>query len=201
MQTEGVCRISIDGEMLGGVVRHYSMIELGACTIEACPRITFSGIIRPTLDANEPYEHGARKVLRRPFQDYYTKGQDPRDVAHAFIEFCDSVRNGRKIELHGVNIAFDFAFFREFLYRYSPDRYEVIGHKGYDITSFGCGVFQVPLGSMSAQKLWNLIKTFPDVHAKYYPGELCHSAIEDAIDQAKLLLALEEVQRLKQNSA
>jgi hypothetical protein len=194
-------RISVDGEMLGGVVGHFSMVEIGACVLPTPggslqAMKTFGQIIAPSAHFAAAYEHGARKVLRRSFEEFLKLGRPPQDVAHEFIDFCDEARgeNG-KVELVGVNIAFDFGFIREFLYRFCPDRYDVIGHKGYDITSFACSELGFPLGDMSAKKAWFYISQINrEVFDKYYPGALTHNASQDAIDQAKLLLALEELQ-------
>ena len=202
MNTENVCRISFDGEMLGGVAGHYSLVEIGACTIEPIGKMQkFGCIIRPSMGHAEAYEHGSMKVLRRPFEVFQKEGLDPRDAAHQFVDFCDEVRGDRNIELHGVNSPFDFQFFREFLHRFCPDRADVIGYKAFDITSYACGVFGLSLGSWSAKKTWKLIKTHhPVIYAKYFRGELEHTGLEDAIDQARLLMAIEEVQLLRANT-
>jgi hypothetical protein len=160
---------------------------------------TFGQIIAPPTHIAPAYEHGARNVLRRSFEEYLQQGRPPQDVAYEFVDFCDQARGeGGKVELVGVNIAFDFAFIREFLYKFCPDRYEVIGHKGYDITSYASGVLGLPIGDMSAKKAWFHISHIDrKIYEKYYTGKLTHNATQDAIDQAKLLLALEELQYLK----
>ena len=190
-------RISVDGEMFGGIVSHFSMVELGACVVENSGEgmRQYGSLIRPSIGHNEPYEHGARKVLRRSYEEFFEKGKDPRQVAYEFVDFCDGIRGEEKsVKLTGVNISFDFPFIREFLYRFCPDRYEVIGYKGYEITSFADAVFDLPLGTLSAKRAWERIKAYPKIYERYYPGALTHGAIQDSIDQAKLLLALEEVQ-------
>lgn len=189
--SKGVCRFHVDGEMLGSIPGKHPLVEIGCCTVSLRDSMeTFEVLIRP-YDA--PYEYGAYKVLRRPYEEYRDKGVDPRDAAHMFIDFLKRVADGRKIEISCVNPGFDFGFFKNFLSTYADDETGIIGFKSYDVVSYACGVFRKPLSEMSTCKAWTLIKSrAPSVYEKYFPGTITHNALKDAIDQTMLLLALEE---------
>ncbi len=186
-----VCRFHFDGEMLGSVAGKHPLVEIGCCTVSRPEDMKkFEVLIRP-FDA--PYEYGARNVLRRPYQEYHDCGVDPRDAAHAFIDFLKSVAGGRKIEISCVNPGFDIGFLKVFLSTYADDEVGVIGYKAYDVVSYACGVFRLPLSQMSAVKAWGLLKEWSkEIHDKYFRGLITHNALQDAIDQTMLLLALEE---------
>lgn len=193
--SKDVCRFHIDGEMLGSIPGKHPLVEIGCCTVTPRDSMeTFEILISP-YDA--PYEYGAYKVLRRPYEEYRASGVDPRDAAHQFIDFLKRVARGRKIEISCVNPGFDFGFLKMFLSMYADDETGVVGFKPYDVVSYACGVFRRPLSEMSTSKAWALIKSqAPSVHEKYFPGTITHKALKDAIDQTMLLLALEECVRV-----
>jgi hypothetical protein len=186
-----VCRFHIDGEMLGSTPGKHPLVEIGCCTVSPRDSMeTFEVIICPH---DAPYEYGAYRVLRRPYEEYRSKGIDPRDAAHMFIDFLKRVSSGKKIEISCVNPGFDFGFLKTFLSTYADDEVGVIGFKSYDVVSYACGVFRTSLSEMSTSKAWKLIQSHaPSVYEKYFPGALTHNALKDAIDQTMLLLALEE---------
>lgn len=189
--SKDVCRFHLDGEMLGSIPGKHPLVEIGCCTVSPLDAMkTFEVLICP-YDA--PYEYGAYRVLRRPYEEYRNKGVDPRDAAHRFIDFLKDVASGRKIEISCVNPGFDFGFIKTFLSMYADDETRIIGYKSYDVISYACGVFRQPLSEMSARKAWALIKDqAPSVYEKYFPGVIIHNALKDAVDQTMLLLALEE---------
>jgi hypothetical protein len=192
----GTCRISLDAEMLGGIVGFHSIVEIGACNIEPKETIKkFSVLIQP---AGGSYEYGARRVLRRPYSDFQRDGIDPRDAAHQFIEFLNEVSSGKNVEIICVNPGFDFGFLKNFLHTHCSDTVGVIGYKAFDITSYMCAVFGLPVGSMSTGKAWKIIQAqYPRLYEQYYPGEASHSATQDAVDQAMLLIAAEKIVAIK----
>ena len=186
-----VCRFHFDGEMLGSIPGKHPLVEIGCCNVVPRSEMkTFEGLIRP-FDA--PYEYGARRVLRRSYEEYMSNGEDGRDVAHRFIDYLHSTAGGRKIEISCVNPGFDIGFLKVFLDAYANDEVTVIGYKTYDVVSYACGVFKLPLSEMSKGKAWEMIKQkSAEIYNKYFPGEMTHNALQDAIDQTALLLALEE---------
>lgn len=189
--SKDVCRFHVDGEMLGSIPGTHPLVEIGCCTVsQKVSMETFEVLISPN---DAPYEYGAYRILRRPYQEYRASGMDPRDAAHQFIDFLKRVAGGRKIEISCVNPGFDFGFLKTFLSMYANDETGVIGFKSYDVVSYACGVFRKPLSEMSASKAWELIKSHaPSVYEMYFPGAITHNALKDAIDQTMLLLALEE---------
>lgn len=186
-----VCRFHVDGEMLGSIPGKHPLVEIGCCTVSTRGSMeTFEVLICPH---DAPYEYGAYKVLRRPYQDYVVSGVDPRDAAHRFIDFLKRVAAGRKIEISCVNPGFDFGFLKTFLSMYANDETGIVGFKSYDVVSYACGVFRQPLGEMSTSKAWDLIRLHaPALYEEYYPGQVTHNALQDAIDQTMLLLTLEK---------
>lgn len=186
------CRLSCDGEMLGSIAGKHALVEIGVCTLDALVPRKWSVLIRPD---GEAYEYGAKQVLRRPYEEYVTRGLLPQDATHSFIDFLGNVSGKLPPELIFVNPAFDFAFLKSLLARYSEDMVTVIGFRAYDITSYACAVFGRKLGNnMSTSKVWKLMAYhFPEIYKKWYTGNSKHSAEEDAVDQAKLLTALEEI--------
>ena len=102
---KNVCRLHVDGEMLGGIPGKHPLVEIGCCSVDEPKAPTFSVLIRPPEGA--PYEYGARKVLRRPFEEYVRDGLNPQDASHMFIEFLKSSAKGRQLEVSCVNPGFD----------------------------------------------------------------------------------------------
>lgn len=197
METE-ICRFHFDGEMLGGVPGTYSLVEIGCCTIDDKDQKTSSILVRPDCTS---YEYGAFKVLRRPYSEYIASGVLPQDAAHQFISFLLDTAQGRSVEISCVNPGFDFGFLKVFLEKHAPDTVSCIGFKAFDVVSYACGVFALPLGSMSTGKAWRILKEMvPELHRNYFPGDGTHNALQDALDQTKLLLALEAYVRQSAHS-
>ena len=190
-QNSAVCRFHLDGEMLGSIPGKHALVEIALCTVaQKGERQEFYVLIRPD---GGPYEYGAMRVLRRSYEDYLRDGIDPRDAAHKLIEFLKSISNGRKIEISCVNPGFDIGFLKVFLAFYADDEVGVIGFKSYDVVSYACASFDLPLSEMSTGKAWRLLlEKAPYLHLKYFKGEGNHNASVDTDAQTDLLLALEE---------
>ena len=190
-----VCRLHIDGEMLGSIPGKHPLVEIGCCSVDESKARTFSVLIRPPEDA--PYEYGAREVLRRPFEEYVRDGLNPQDASHAFIEFLKSAARGRKLEISCVNPGFDIGFIKFFLSAYADDETGAVGYKSYDIVSYACAAFRLPLTNMSKSRAWSLLRERHTlIYDKHFAGEGTHTALTDALSQTTLFCALEEMVRL-----
>ena len=189
-----VCRLHVDGEMLGGIPGKHPLVEIGCCSVDEPKAPTFSVLIRPPKSA--PYEYGARKVLRRPFEECVRDGINPQDASHAFIEFLKSAARGRKLEISCVNPGFDIGFIKFFLSTYADDETGAVGYKSYDVVSYACAAFRLPLTDMSTGKAWTLLRERHTlIYDRHFVGIGTHTALVDALAQTALLRALEEMVR------
>ena len=85
-------------------------------------------------------------------------------------------------------------FIKFFLSTYVDDETGAVGYKSYDVISYACAVFRLPLTDMSTGKAWNLLREdHSNIYDKYFVGEGAHTALKDALAQKALLCALEEV--------
>lgn len=192
-----VCRFHLDCEMLGSIPGKHALVEIALCTVVPTEESeTFAVLIRPD---GGPYEYGAKKVLRRSYEEYVLDGFDPRDAAHKVIEFLKLISKGRKIEISCVNPGFDIGFVKVFLDRYASDEVGVVGFKSYDVVSYACAAFGFRLTNMSTGKAWKLLfERARHLYDKYYKEREKHTALVDVIAQTELLLALEEYVREKE---
>ncbi len=190
---QGVCRISIDVETGGDI--SYPLLEIGACVVGDEEK-DFSVIIKPeTLE----FDRGALKAIRRPIDEFIQSGIPLSLAVNQFLDWIDEVSFRRKLIFVGLNMPFDWMFFRVTVAKVRATHN--LPHKAMDIASYGAGVFGEDLLAQGDGFLvGKLIEYSPDLVSKYVlvkeEGKP-HTGVEDAKRQGRLLLALEEFQTRK----
>jgi ribonuclease T len=163
--------ISVDIEAAGPVPAMYSMLSLGAATVDDLS-ITFYAELRPINRKTVP---DAMKIIGRTLADFAKTGRDPKKVMTAFRDWLHGVTGNGKPVFVGFNAAFDWAFVNYYFQRYLHEN--PFGFGAIDIKSYYMG--------MSGSR-WE------DTRSTRIPSELkgttrhTHNALDDAIEQGEM---------------
>jgi ribonuclease T len=170
--------ISVDVEAAGPLPPTYSMLSLGAVSVDD-PQATFYVEFKPLNDNSVP---AAMKVVGRTLQDFARTGRDPKDGMAAFRDWLDLAAKAGKPVFVGFNATFDWAFVNFYFHQYLSENPFGIG--GIDIKSYYMG--------MSGG-------TWEDTRSSRIPAEFkgpalrhTHNALDDAIEQAELFRRIRE---------
>ena len=180
MPTANEFFISVDIETAGPFPGDYSLLSIGACTLEE-PRQTFYIELKPIhpVLTDEAFEiHGlslAKLELR---------GIPPQEAMQRFADWLAEVTPaGHKPVMLAFNAPFDWMFVCDYFHRclgWNP-----FGHTALDIKAYSMGKWDSTWAETSMRAI---AKRFPDIPA------LSHNALDDAINQASLFCRIRDAQ-------
>lgn len=183
-------RFSIDVETAGDNPHNRALLEVGLCVVDDLT-ISANFMFRPSPLT---FDRRALRAIKRPIEEFLEKGEPLEIGINDMLDFIDTVAKGRVTEFFGLNIAFDWMFFITNVAKVSAAH--SLPHKAYDIPSYGAGVFGLPLSRIGGDTLIRLLAVHsPHLVEKFSLHKKtgrAHYACEDALYQARLLLALEE---------
>jgi hypothetical protein len=184
------CRFSIDVEASGDNPHNRALLEVGISVVGDESQ-AFEIMFKPDP---LPFDRHALGAIRRPINEFIEKGVDLVIGINQMLDWIDQTSAGRKIEFVGLNMPYDWMFFKICVEKVIA--VNTLPHKAYDIPSYGAGVFGLPLSEVGDKRLLCELKRLsPCLLDKYFlfkDASSPHVALKDAIYQARLLLALEE---------
>jgi ribonuclease T len=168
--------ISVDIETAGPNPRQYSLLSIGACSIED-PERSFYIELQPV---NDKMLHEAYAIHQLSLEKLKNSGIPPQDAMAKFNSWLSrAVTEGRKPVFVAFNAPFDWMFISDYFHRYLG--YNPFGHTALDMKAFFMGLH----GSSWKETAMH------NVAEKYLEGKgISHNALEDAQDQAKIFTRL-----------
>jgi DNA polymerase III epsilon subunit-like protein len=169
--------ISVDIEAAGPIPSTYSMLSLGAVTVDD-PKTTFYAEFQPINENSLPE---AMKVVGRSLQDFQRAGREPKDAMAAFRDWIGSVGANGKPVFVGFNATFDWAFVNHYFQHYLNEN--PFGFGGIDIKSYYMGMTGCSWEDTRSSRISPELK-----------GESphTHNALDDAIEQAEMFRRMRE---------
>jgi DNA polymerase III epsilon subunit-like protein len=171
--------ISVDVEASGPTPSTGSLIAIGACRVDR-PQLTFYRELRPqTGIAWDDRTESAHGLTREYLADH---GVDPAEAIRNLADWIESVREGRNPVMVGVNVAFDWMFLADYLWRYTGRN--PFGIAPLDLKSLFMGRYGVRHWSETGKR--NMLEkvTVDLPHT--------HHALDDALMQARICAQLLE---------
>ena len=163
--------ISVDVEAAGPLPPTYSMLSLGAVSVDD-PKKTFYVELKPVNDNSVP---DAMKVVGRSLQDFAKNGRDPKDAIAAFRDWIASVAKAGKPVFVGFNATFDWAFVNFYFHQYLGEN--PFGFGGIDIKSYYMGMTGYAWEDTRSSRIRSELKG---------PSRHTHNALDDAIEQGEV---------------
>ncbi len=173
--------ISVDVETAGPNPGQYSLLAIGACTIEE-PQDTFYAELRPV---NSRFAPEALMVSGLSLERLTESGLPPFEAMAHFAEWVEQVAGPRRPVFVAFNAPFDWMFVNDYFHRYLGRN--PFGHAALDIKALymgwsGASWQETGLEAVSRDCGLNLTLT--------------HNALQDALDQAELFRCLlKEIRR------
>ena len=167
--------ISVDIEASGPIPGEYSMLSLGANTIER-PGETFYREIQPISDRFLPE---AIEVSGLSMERLVAEGQAPLEVMSDFRAWVGQTADGGRPVFVGFNVSFDWAFVNWYFHRFLGENPFGIG--GIDIKAYAMGKLNCSWQETSASRLPLEFRT---------SQPLSHNALDDAIVQGEVFARL-----------
>jgi DNA polymerase III epsilon subunit-like protein len=167
--------ISVDVETAGPNPGQYSLLAIGACTL-AQPQQTFYVELRPV---NKHMQPESAAIHQLSWEHLAANGLPPREAMQRFADWVEAVvPGGSRPVFVAFNAPFDWMFVCDYFHRYLG--HNPFGHSALDIKAYSMG----KSGS-----------SWADTAMKHLiPGSevtpLTHNALQDAIDQGAIFLAL-----------
>jgi ribonuclease T len=164
--------ISVDVEAAGPLPPTYSMLSLGAVSVEDS-QATFYVEINPLNDESVP---AAMKVVGRTLEDFARAGREPKDAMVAFRDWLALVAKAAKPVFVGFNAPFDWAFVNFYFHQYLGENPFGIG--AIDIKSYYMGMSGSTWEETRSSRISAEFKDSSRRHT--------HNALDDAIEQAEM---------------
>jgi DNA polymerase III epsilon subunit-like protein len=164
--------ISVDIEAAGPSPGIYSLLSIGACTVQN-PQSTFYVELKPANDSKLP---SALEVSGLDWDHLVNQGVRP---SRAMTDFADWIAEVTPEDSQPVflafNAVFDWMFVNEYFYRYLGSN--PFGHKALDIKAYFMGMHGVSWEETAMRF----------VASRYLDSRtLSHNALNDAQDQAEI---------------
>jgi ribonuclease T len=172
--------ISVDVEAAGPVPLTYSMLSLGAVTVDD-PKQTFYVELKPVSDKFVP---DAMKIVGRSLRDFAEKGREPKEAMAAFRDWLARIATAGKPVFVGFNATFDWAFVNFYFHQYVGEN--PFGFGGIDVKSYYMGLTGCTWDETRSSRLRAEFKS---------TAHHTHNALEDAVEQAKMF------RRMRENAA
>jgi ribonuclease T len=170
---DAVRYIAVDVEAAGPVPSQYALLSIGACTVGQ-PQQTFYVELQPDRDAATGE---AAAVHGLSMKRLAVEGTPPAEAMQRFAAWIAEVMpEGARPIFAGFNAPFDWMFVNDYFFRYLGSN--PFGHAALDIKALYMGLTGVPWEETSMRHLG----------PRYLGGaQLSHHALQDAIDQARIL--------------
>ena len=163
--------VSVDVETSGPIPGEYSLLTIGACTIDG--NDVFSCEIKPLNNNADPK---AMEVIGLSLDVLKRSGMPPSQAMSTFSDWLDGLRlQGGVLVFVGLNAPFDWSFVNYYFHRFTggnPFGYTALDIKAYYMGVMGCRWTDATSSEMS--------KT---LHPHKVPD---HQALHDALFQAEL---------------
>jgi len=164
--------ISIDVETAGPNPSQYSLLSIGACTLEE-PQETFYIELKPVNDRAAPE---ALEISGLSLERLAAHGVEPAEALRRFEEWLMQITpKGKKPLFVAFNAPFDWMFVNDYFHRYLG--HNPFGHSALDVKSYYMGLAGVTWAETSMRY----------VSPRYLGDQrLSHHALQDAQDQAQV---------------
>lgn len=173
--------ISVDVETAGPYPGRYSLLSIGACTLER-PRHTFYVELKPV--SNHAIQ-AAMEVSGLSLSALAESGLEPQAAMQQFEAWLKEViPQGQKAVFVAFNAVFDWMFVNHYFHSYLGRN--PFGHAALDVKSFYMALHGVAWAETSMRY----------VSPRYLGSrKLSHHALQDALDQAELFEKMLEAAR------
>ena len=169
--------ISVDVETAGPNPREYSLLSIGACTLEQ-PRHTFYIELQPV---NDRATAEALTISGLSMEALRQDGVPPADAMSLFARWVGEVRANSRAVFVAFNAPFDWMFVNDYFYRFLG--HNPFGHSALDIKALYMGLTRSRWHETSMRQ----------VSARYLDHRhLKHHALHDALDQAEIMVKILE---------
>ncbi len=166
------CYLSVDVETAGPNPAEYSLLSIGACTVDE-PQRTFYVELQPVND-NATQE--ALMISRMSLDKLRQRGLPPAEAMAQFEAWVQEVTPaGKRPVFVAFNAPFDWMFIHDYFHRYLGRN--PFGHSALDIKAFFMGLAGVRWGETGMRNV--ATRYLDDRH-------LTHHALRDALDQAEI---------------
>ena len=170
------CYITIDIEASGPNPHDYSMLSLGAATLDE-PRKSFYVEFQPT---SEKATETASLIHGLSMEKLAKDGLPPKEAMQRLATWLKEVSGKNKdIVFVAFNAPFDWMFVSDYFHRFLG--HNPFGHRALDIKALFMGLHGIPWSATTHKAI-----------SEHYglPNELPHRAEEDAIQEAEILKEL-----------
>lgn len=168
--------VSVDVETAGPNPSQYSLLTIGACSVEDSPR-TFYVELKPI---NDKITSEAYATHRLDMKRLAERGTPPAKAMSDFDAWLSELSSeGHRPVFLSFNAPFDWMFINDYFHRFIG--HNPFGHSALDIKSFYMGLTGVP---------WSET-TMRYIGPRYLRDQqLTHHALRDAMDQAEIFLKM-----------
>jgi DNA polymerase III epsilon subunit-like protein len=170
------CYICVDVEAAGPNPGSYSLLSIGAATVEL-PRRSFYAELKPL---NKAQTEEAAEVHGLSLERLAVGGESPKKALARFEGWLGEVcPEGRELVFVAFNAPFDWMFVQDYFQRYLG--HNPFGHRALDIKALFMGMQGVDWAETSHQTV-----------SRYYGLEehLPHHAEKDALQEAEIFAAM-----------
>ena len=170
------CYITVDIEAAGPNPHDYSMLSIGAATLDE-PRKSFYVELQPLNDRSS---ESASAIHGLSMEKLAKEGLPPKEAMQRLEDWLKEVAgDANEIVFVAFNAPFDWMFISDYFHRFLGRN--PFGHRALDIKALFMGLHGVP---------W--AETRYDAISEHYglPTSLPHRAEEDALLEAEILKAL-----------
>jgi DNA polymerase III epsilon subunit-like protein len=173
--------ISVDIETAGPYPGDYSMLSIGACTLDE-PRQTFYVELKPIHPASTPE---ALEIHGLSLQELEERGAAPREAMQRFAAWLVEVTpSGHRPVMVAFNAPFDWMFVCDYFHRFLG--WNPFGHTALDIKAYFMGKWN---STWTETSMRLIAQHFPNIQ------KLSHNALDDAINQASLFCQIRDAQK------
>jgi ribonuclease T len=168
--------VSVDVETAGPNPSQYSLLTIGACSVEDNPR-TFYVELKPL---NDKITSEAYATHRLDMKRLAERGTPPAKAMSDFDAWLSELSpEGQKLIFLSFNAPFDWMFVNDYFHRFAG--HNPFGHSALDIKSFYMGLTGVPWSETSMRY----------IGPRYLRDQqMTHHALRDAMDQAEIFLKM-----------
>jgi ribonuclease T len=168
--------VSVDVETAGPNPSQYSLLTIGACSVEDSPR-TFYVELKPM---NDKITSEAFATHRLDMKRLAERGTPPAKAMSDFDAWLSELSSeGQKLVFLSFNAPFDWMFVNDYFHRFNG--HNPFGHSALDIKSFYMGLTGVSWSETSMRY----------IGPRYLRNQqMTHHALRDAMDQAEIFLKM-----------
>jgi ribonuclease T len=168
--------VSVDVETAGPNPSQYSLLTIGACSVDDSPR-TFYVELKPL---NDKITSEAYATHRLDMKRLAERGTPPAKAMSDFSAWLSELSSeGQKLVFLSFNAPFDWMFVNDYFHRFTGQN--PFGHSALDIKSFYMGLTGVPWSETSMRY----------IGPRYLRDQqMTHHALRDAMDQAEIFMKM-----------